>query len=397
MMDKKITIIGGGGHVGLPLGVLLANRGYSVTAFDSNVETVEKINLGVTPFQEKDMEGLLSEGLHKRTFVSSYDPNSISTADVVIVVIGTPIDEHLNPDPNEVPEAIEKLKQYFKRNQLILMRSTVFPGVTQKVEKKFISLHDSIEVVFCPERLAEGKAIEELQSLPQLIGSRNDKSFERAKKIFDRLGVNSVKVTPEEAELAKLFTNVWRYIKFAAANQFYMIAKTANLDFYKIRDALVLDYPRANDLPRPGFAAGPCLFKDTMALVAFSQDTFHLGNASVSANEGLPGFIVEQISRKFDLTEMTIGILGMAFKADVDDIRSSLSFKLRKILSFKCKQVLMTDPHVSDSRNLPLDEVLSRSDFLIIATPHKMYSNLEIAKPFFDVWNIVKESKSKLE
>jgi UDP-N-acetyl-D-mannosaminuronic acid dehydrogenase len=292
---------------------------------------------------------------------------------------------------------IEQLNQYFSSNQLIMMRSTVFPGVTQKVEKTFTSLYNSIEIVFCPERLSEGNAIEELQSLPQLIGSRNDNSFERAKKIFDSLGVNSLRVTPEEAELAKLFTNVWRYIKFAAANQFYMISKTAGLDFNRIREALVFDYPRANDLPQPGFTAGPCLFKDTMALVAFSQDSFPLGHASVSANEGLPGFIVEQIRHKLDISEMTIGILGMAFKAEVDDIRSSLSFKLRKILNFNCKKVLMTDPYVLDPRNLPLNEVLSKSDFLIIATPHKIYSNLEISKPFFDVWNIVTESKLKLE
>ena len=149
---------------------------------------------------------------------------------------------------------------------------------------------------------------------------------------------------PEEAELAKLFTNTWRYIKFAAANQFYMIANDRGVDFEKVRKGLTQDYPRASDMPGAGFAAGPCLFKDTMQLAAFSDNMFGLGHSAMLVNEGLPLYIVSRLEKRFDLANLTVGILGMSFKAESDDIRSSLSYKLRRVLKFKAKAVLCDRP-----------------------------------------------------
>ena len=204
--------------------------------------------------------------------------------------------------------------------------------MTALVEKIIADLGLQIDVAFCPERIAEGKAMTELFELPQIVSSRTQRGMDRASALFRRLTDTVVPMAPEEAELAKLFTNVWRYIKFAAANQLYMMANDRGLDFERIRQGLILDYPRAADMPGAGFAAGPCLFKDTLQLAAYNNNNFALGHMAMSINEGLPLYLVDRLEQRFDLPSMTVGILGMAFKGGSDDIRSSLSYKLKRIL-----------------------------------------------------------------
>ena len=184
----------------------------------------------------------------------------------------------------------------------------------------------------------------ELFELPQIVSARSPQGMDRAVKLFSLLTESVVELSPEEAELAKLFTNVWRYIKFAAANQFYMMANDRGLDFERIRKGLSQDYPRAADMPGAGFAAGPCLFKDTMQLAAFNHNNFALGHTAMTINEGLPLYLVHRLEQKYDLSTMTVGILGMAFKGESDDIRSSLSYKLKRILEFKADKVLSRRP-----------------------------------------------------
>ncbi|MEA2702727.1 MAG: UDP-N-acetyl-D-mannosaminuronic acid dehydrogenase, partial [Actinomycetota bacterium] len=212
---------------------------------------------------------------------------------------------------------------------------------------------------------------------------------DRAAELFRNLTDTIVELEPEEAELAKLFTNTWRYIRFAISNQLYMIANDDGLDFERIRQAMAFDYPRAADLPRAGFAAGPCLFKDTMQLAAFNDNNFVLGTASMTINEGLPLYLVHRLEQSHDLANMTVGILGMAFKAESDDNRSSLSYKLKRILRFKADAVLTTDPYVANDPTLvTLEEVLERADLLIVGTPHKAYAGLSPTQPVVDIWDL---------
>jgi UDP-N-acetyl-D-mannosaminuronic acid dehydrogenase len=306
------------------------------------------------------------------------------------VVIGTPVDEHLNPNQTAIPRALSGCAPYLRDGQMLVLRSTVFPGVTALVEKMIATLGVEIEVAFCPERIAEGKAMTELFELPQIVSARSARGLERASALFGRLTDSIVELTPEEAELAKLFTNVWRYIKFSAANQFYMMANDRGLDFERIRQGLTRDYPRAADMPGAGFAAGPCLFKDTMQLAAFNHNNFTLGHTAMTINEGLPLYLVHRLEQRFDLSAMTVGILGMAFKGGSDDIRSSLSYKLKRVLEFKADAVLCADPYVVVDKNLlPQDEVIARSDLLIIAAPHPEYRGMLIDKPVADIWNVL--------
>ncbi|HEV3382258.1 MAG TPA: nucleotide sugar dehydrogenase [Trebonia sp.] len=390
--ERDVVVIGGCGHVGLPLAIAFADRGARVGIYDVSASAVETVNAGRLPFREPGAADVLSRVVAQRRLVASAEPSIVGSAEHVVVVIGTPVDEHLNPNPEKIPRALGACCEHFRDGQLLVLRSTVFPGVTALVEKMIAGLGLDIEVAFCPERIAEGKAMTELFELPQIVSARSPRGLERAAELFGLLTGSVVPMAPEEAELAKLFTNVWRYIKFAAANQFYMMANDRGLDFEKIRRGLSEDYPRASDMPGAGFAAGPCLFKDTMQLAAFNNNNFALGHTAMTINEGLPLYLVSRLEQRFDLASMTVGILGMAFKSESDDIRSSLSYKLKRILSFKAGQVLTTDPFVpaaADPSLLPLADVLARADLLVIATPHPAYRNLVTDKPVADMWNVL--------
>ena len=390
MSVSSICVVGGCGHVGLPLAMAFARTGVSVVAFDINPVAVDLVNGKTMPFDEPEAPAILSQIIDAGLFRASTDPAEVAQADAVIVVVGTPVDEHLNPDTQAVPDAVAALVPYLRDDQLLVLRSTVYPGVTRLAEERLVAHGMKTDVAFCPERIAEGKAFTELYSLPQIVSGRNPSAVARATELFGLLTDSIVETTPEEAELAKLFTNTWRYIKFAAANQFYMIANEHGIDFEQVRHAITFDYPRANDMPGAGFAAGPCLFKDTMQLAAFNNNNFFLGHASMMVNEGLPMYLVDRMDRRFELKNLTVGILGMAFKAESDDIRSSLSYKLRRILRYKAANVLCTDPFVTTDPNLvPLEEVLARADVLVIGAPHSAYRGLKPKQAVVDIWNLL--------
>ncbi len=388
--ENDVVVIGGCGHVGLPLAIAFAERGARVSIYDLSEPAVERVNAARLPFDEPGAGPVLERVVAQGRLRASTDPAVVSRAEHVIVVIGTPVDEHLNPQQLVISRALSGCAEHLRDGQLLVLRSTVFPGSTALVEKLIADLGLRIEVAFCPERIAEGKAMTELFELPQLVSARSASGLERAAKLFSMLTNSIVELSPEEAELAKLFTNVWRYIKFAAANQFYMMANDRGLDFERIRKGLIQDYPRAADMPGAGLAAGPCLFKDTMQLAAFNNNNFALGHTAMAVNEGLPLYLVGRLERRFDLREMTVGILGMAFKGGSDDIRSSLSYKLKRVLEFKAGDVLTADPYVTaDPHLLPQEEVIARSDLLIIAAPHPEYRELVTGKPVIDIWNVL--------
>jgi UDP-N-acetyl-D-mannosaminuronic acid dehydrogenase len=355
---------------------------------DISADAVDSVNKGEMPFAEDGADHILKELIGKRIFATT-NPEVVSEASTVIVIIGTPVDEHQNPEPHKVVQTIKELGAYFRSNQLLVLRSTIYPGTTALIEGVVDSLGLCIEVAFCPERIAEGRAMQELFELPQIVSSRTQKGFDRASDLFRVLTGKIVRLTPEEAELAKLFTNTWRYIKFATANQLFMMAENFGLDYETIRKGVSEDYPRAADLPSAGFAAGPCLLKDTLQLAAFNNNEFFLGQAAINVNEGLPYFIVSRLARKYKLDALKIGILGMAFKGESDDTRSSLAYKLKRVLRYRAAEVFTTDPYVRGDRDLlPLEEVLENSDLLIIGSPHVIYRELETATPIVDVWGL---------
>jgi len=323
-----------------------------------------------------------------RSLRATLDPDCMKFADAVITVVGTPVDRHLNPTVGDVYRSIDALLDHMQDGALLVLRSTVYPGVTKLVHERLRKLKRKILLSFCPERIAEGNAVEELIKLPQIVSGFEPEATAAASRLFGLIAPSLIELAPAEAELAKLFTNAWRYANFAISNQFYILAQSRGLDFYRIHDAVTRDYPRMRSFAKAGFAAGPCLLKDTLQLAAFSQNNFFLGHAAMLINEGLPMFLVEQL-RPYDLTNKRVAILGMAFKAESDDKRDSLSYKLKKLLEVEALEVLCTDPYISESSFVPLETAIRKADIVIVGAPHAVYRDLEIPaeKILIDPWN----------
>jgi UDP-N-acetyl-D-mannosaminuronic acid dehydrogenase len=391
--DLDLVVLGGGGHVGLPLSLAFAQAGLRVGIYDTSQPTLDRIAAGEMPFMENGADALLSELIPTGRLAFSSDASIIGRTNQLIVVIGTPVDEFLGPSMTVFERAVEQISPHLRDDALVVLRSTVYPGTTAYVAQHLAARGKTVDLAFCPERIAEGHALEELHTLPQIIGADTETAAERAAALFGQLAASTIRTTTKEAELAKLFTNTWRYMKFAVANQFFMIADQAGVDYTNVLRAIRQDYPRAADLPGPGFAAGPCLFKDTMQLSAFTTDHFPLGQSAMQVNEGLPAYIVSALERRNGgLSGKTVGILGMAFKGESDDPRASLSYKLRKLLQWAGARVVCTDPYVLDDRLTTLDCVLEESDILILGAPHKSYSALPIGgRDVVDIWGALGE------
>jgi len=374
--------------VGLPLGMALADQGQNVVLYDINEPVIEKVNKGVVPFKENGAEEVLGRVLGSKKLLATNDSKVVADAKTVVMVIGTPVDEHLNPKVANIIYAVKEIEDYLGDDQLLVMRSTLFPGVTEKVHAYLQKQGKKTLVAFCPERILEGHALTEIHELPQIVAGCTPEATERATALFKVLTEKVIVVKPVEAELAKLMTNTWRYINFAISNQFYTIANASGYDFYNIYNAMTEDYPRLKTFAKAGLAAGPCLFKDTMQLSAFSGNNFFLGHAAMLVNEGLPGFIVDSMKHKYDLHNMTVGILGMAFKGNNDDPRESLSYKLKKELEIEADTVLCHDPYVQDPRFVPLDAVKEKADIVVLAAPHSDYKDETWdGKVVIDMWN----------
>ncbi|MEX0694525.1 MAG: nucleotide sugar dehydrogenase [Rhodospirillales bacterium] len=400
MTDKKpadVCIVGGAGHVGLPMALSFANAGSRVQIYDINKQTLATIASGTMPFVDEGADAYLRHALDNDLLTLTANPEDITPTGTLVITIGTPVDEFLNPSHGEVKSAIDTLIPHITDAHLIVLRSTLYPGTTEWLDRYLKQSGKKPRVSFCPERSVQGRAIRELSELPQIISATSDAALSEARAFFAPVVPEMIELSPLEAEFVKLFDNSYRYIEFAIANQFYMLADQAGADYSKIHFGMTHGYERARNMPRPGFTAGPCLFKDTMQIAAFARNQFSLGNSAMLVNEGLVLYVIEKIAAEYDLTNITVGLLGMAFKADSDDIRASLSYKMKKHLMMRCKGVLTTDPHVMDDPNLlPLEQVLKDSDILVVCAPHAAYRDLDtLGKPVFDVWNhIVRPSSA---
>ncbi len=387
----RVAVVGGCGHIGLPLGLLLCDRGHTVTLVDVNASAVKSISEGKVPFYEHGADELLPKCLASGRLKLTVAADAVRDQDVVLVTIGTPVDEYLDPDIRTFDRVIDDVVQWMGDGQLLMIRSTVFPGVTERLARRVANRGIKAHVAYCPERIAQGYALRELTELPQIVSGCTPEAEQMATRFFRDLGARVIPLAPVEAELAKLFTNSFRYINFAISNQFYMLSERYGADFGRVYDAVTFDYPRMKGFARSGFAGGPCLLKDTMQLASFNHNLLTLGQNAMMINEGLPRFLVDQLKAKGSLVNSTAGILGMAFKGDCDDPRSSLSYKLRKVLTLECREVLCTDPYIRDPSFVSLEECLAKSDVLILGSCHSEYKALVTDKPVVDVFGFLKK------
>jgi len=386
---RNISIIGGAGHIGFPLGLILGSKGFKVSLIDKNKNNIKKINNGEVPFLEENSKKLLTDMRKKKRIYATDQINEISKSKYIIICISTPITNQLNPNLKPFINFFHQLKKKIKKDQIVIIRSSIYPGICEKVykiiEKKCKNLS------YCPERIVQGKSIVELPKLPQLVSGKSKKAILESGKLFKTICKKIIYTEVIEAELIKLFSNAYRYINFAISNQFYMICQNQNLNFFKIRNIMREGYMRNANIPESGFTAGPCLLKDTMQLSSFYNHRFKLGHAAMSVNEGIPIFIIKKLQKKFDLRKKTVGVLGLTFKAETDDIRDSLSIKLVKLLELKKIKTLQSDEFYKNKKNISKNDLVKKSDIIILATPHKAYKRLKIKKnkTVVDIWGLV--------
>jgi UDP-N-acetyl-D-mannosaminuronic acid dehydrogenase len=387
---RDVCVIGGGGHVGLPLALTFADSGLRTLIYDIDRGVVEKISRGQMPFSEEGAQEMLQRVLKRGTLEAEATPQHLEDCKFIVLIVGTPVDEHLNPQFTAIHKALDLCCEHLRDGQILILRSTVFPGISRLIQAYVKDKGLDIAVAFCPERVAQGYSLREFRELPQIVSAFDAQTLSAVRELFARFTPEFVEMTPMEAELCKLMTNAWRYIQFAAVNQFYMIATEHGLDFGRILHGCRHHYPRMAAMPGPGLAAGPCLVKDTMQLAAFSHNKFVLGHSAMLINEGLPAHLVDLAKRRTDLRGKTAGILGMAFKAESDDPRDSLSFKLRKLLTLECRRVLCSDPYVRDPSFVPMEKVLGEAEVIFIGVPHKVYRTLVIGQDkLVDVWDCI--------
>ena len=383
----KISIVGGGGRAGLPLALALAEAGHSITIVDKDEDRVSKINDRIMPFYEKDAASALRKYSHDE-LSAEIENEKISGSDVCILIIGTPVNSDGSPSTNTLLAVVSELIKYLHSTKLLMLRSTVYPGITEEISNLLSDHGLNTLVSFCPERIAEGVALDEIKILPQIIGASEERAYQLSEEVFKEVTPKLIRTSLKEAEIGKLFTNTYRYFKFAIANEFFKICVDQEINWENVWYSIKEDYPRAKDLPLPGFAAGPCLVKDTMQLDYFTKNHFDLGKISIKTNEEMPDYIINLLKDKYDLKNMTVGILGMTFKADIDDFRSSLSFRLENGLQKVAKKVLCSDEMLQKDGFISSGELVLASDLVIIATPHSSYAGLEISAPLVDIWRI---------
>jgi len=388
-IKRNISIIGGAGHVGFPLGLIFSSKGFKVSLIDIHTKNIEKINKGKVPFLEENSQSVLKKALKNKKIFATNQLSEVSKSKYIIICIGTPVTKNLNPSLRSFINFFHQLKFFLKKDHVVIIRSSIYPGICNKIYK--IINKKCKNLSYCPERIVQGKSISELPKLPQLISGKNKKAIIESGKLFNKICKKIIYTEVIEAELVKLFSNAYRYINFAISNQFYMICKNENLDFYKIRNIMRDGYARNTNIPMSGFTAGPCLLKDTMQLSSFYDHKFLLGHSAMDINEGIPKFIINSLEEKINLKNKTVGILGLAFKSETDDIRDSLAIKLLEILKSKKIKTLQSDEYYENKKNIDRKSLIKKSDIIIVSAPHKAYKNLKIKKNklLIDIWGFV--------
>lgn len=402
-MMNNVAVIGAAGHVGLPFSLVVADTEHFVYGVDVNEALVSLLNGGVIPYREEGAAEVLSRVQKAGKILFTPDSTCITDCGVIAIMIGTPVDEEGNPRLDSITDFVKfELCPLLKKGQLVILRSTVSPGTSEILIKMIETETDYIEGVdfyltFCPERVAQGVGIKESKEFPQIIGANKLISYIVAEKFFDSIGVKTCHfLTTKEAEFGKLITNMYRYVNFALANEFYMIADKQGINCSKVIEAVNDGYPRLN-IPKPGpNVSGPCLYKDGKFLltdIPYSD----LIQTSFNINEGMPDYIFNRLKPMIPCQGINIAIWGATFKAESDDIRNSLSYKMRKVCNKNGVNSDIFDPYI----NIGNVSYAKNADAIIIMTPHKIFrEEFEKILPklhdetiICDIWNLLDGSK----
>ena len=396
---SRIAVIGTG-RVGLPLALMLRSRSFEVTGIDLDERVRTLVSAGCMPFEESGCDALLAEyGLPMTD-----DYAALADVDDVIITVGTPLHQHIEVDLSQVERVMEQVLPYLRVGHNLILRSTVAPRTTEYVRRLIHQrtpwrVGRDIGLSFCPERLAEGVALQELESIPQILGAEDRMSANRTTALFDRIAPQIFYCDYVSAELAKLFCNTYRYISFATANQFALIADTYGSDVHQVLSMANHEYPRG-PIPRPGFTAGTCLRKD-FGMINEAIPYPDLLLSAWKINEFMPNFLVQHAKQRVPLYGSRIAVLGYAFKKNSDDTRDSLVPKLLRYLKRENPaSIRVTDPHLGPDlggyENQAPEAAAEDAQIIFVATNHSCFREAlpalaAKASPeawIVDLWNI---------
>jgi UDP-N-acetyl-D-mannosaminuronic acid dehydrogenase len=394
-VSAQVAVVGLG-RVGLPLALSFADCGLDVIGVERERATIDAIEAGRMPFHETGTQELLERVLPSGRLTLTQRIQDAAEADYVVLTLGTPTHVHIEIDISQIRSAIDDLLPLLREGQTIILRSTVAPGTTEWVagyieQRREFTVGDDLFVAHVPERIAANHFLEEIETLPCIVGGVGEASGAKAAEPFSAFGARIVQTTPVEAELAKIWTNILRYTQFALPNLLMMECEQYGANVFEVIELINRDYPRGG-IASPGFTAGSCLRKD----FAFSEERSPAPGMLLAVSrvhETVPRFLVEGLKRRLggSLRDRKVAVLGLTFKRGSDDERDSLSFKLIRLLERELAQVARHDPHVSDGSE-PLESALQDADAVIVATNHREFERLPHALAasalLVDPWNV---------
>ena len=399
---SRNVLVFGMGYVGLTLGATISNLGFNVLGYDKNKNVIKNLKKGIPPFFEKGLKKYIDPNTNfNLTFIDELKKN---IASIYICAVGTPVNSKTKKvNIDSIVEVSKQISKILKKDDLIIMRSTMPIGTTRNIvipilEKKTnLKAGKDFHIVSAPERTAEGKAMQELRENPQIIGSINETSFNKASELFNTFTKSIISLpTLESAEFSKLLDNTFRDSIFAFINQMIPVTEKLNIDLCEVIDAVNHGYPR-NNIPKPSpGVGGPCLVKDSY-LLKYNFDQLKINNillaGSRKVNENTTQYLYSKLNNFLkkigkNVNNSKIFIVGLAFKGnpETSDLRDSTSIDLIK--KFKDKKKFYVYDPVVDKKTLTslgynyqnLEKGFSKADLVIFLNNHKSYQDLNIFK-----------------
>jgi UDP-N-acetyl-D-mannosaminuronic acid dehydrogenase len=394
-MAQSVAVVGLG-RVGLPLALSFAGRGLDVIGIEREEAVLASLDAGQMPFRETGTQELLDEVLAEGRFERTRIVQEAARADHIVLTLHTPSYSHIEIDISQIRGVIDDLLPVLREGHSIILRSTVAPGTTEWVagyveQRRGFKVGEELFVSHVPERIAENHFLEEIATLPCIIGGVGDGSGPRAAELFEVFGTEIVQTTPVQAELAKIWTNILRYTQFALPNLLMMECEQYGANVFDVVELINHDYPRGG-IARPGLTAGACLRKD----FTFSEERSNAPGMLLAVSrvhESVPLFLVKGLKSRLggSLRDLKVAVLGLAFKRDSDDTRESLSYKVVRMLERELAHVARHDPHVPGDSE-PLEAALDGADAVIVATNHSAFEDVLERLPegtlLVDPWNV---------
>lgn len=410
---KKVSVIGLG-YIGLPTAAILANHGFEVHGVDINSKTVELINKGEVHIYEPDLDTIVKTAVESGNLKASVNPVK---ADVYILAVPTPIKENHKPDLTYVEQATRSITPYLEPENIIILESTCPVGTTEKVtnwileERPDLSIDNNknrIFVAHCPERVLPGKILTELVANDRIIGGIDEESTKRAVKFYEKFVRGKILETnARTAELSKLTENAFRDVNIAFANELSMICDELNINVWELIN-LANHHPRVNILqPGPG-VGGHCIAIDPWFIVDTAPEKAKLIQTARVVNDSKPYFVIEKIKEATkNLQNPTISCLGLAFKANVDDLRESPAVEIVKELSRIFENTIyVAEPFIDELpknlqglnvRLVKVEEAIEKTDVVVLLVDHDYFKAINWAEILYDKNKILIDTRGLVD